>query len=151
MKTLVWTDDLNTGIDVIDGQHRRIADSINKLNLALNSPDADPDSRKKIVHDVIDEMTDYTLFHFTFEEAMMDDVDYPFAGAHKRLHELFAEQIAQYNERNQAGEDVAQELHGLLCRWLFNHIRNEDAAYVPDVMEKLEGHRLKDSQQNGKE
>lgn len=30
----------------------------------------------------------------------------------------------------EGGEDVTEELHGMLSRWLFNHIRNEDHGYV---------------------
>ena len=32
--------------------------------------------------------------------------------------------------RFEGGEDVTEELHGMLSRWLFNHIRNEDHGYV---------------------
>jgi hemerythrin len=35
--------------------------------------------------------------------------------------------------RFDAGENVTQELHGMLSRWLFNHIRNEDHGYVDSV------------------
>ena len=35
--------------------------------------------------------------------------------------------------RFEAGEDVAQELHTMLSRWLFSHIRNEDHGYVDAV------------------
>jgi len=30
-----------------------------------------------------------------------------------------------------------EELHGLLSRWLFSHIRNDDAAYVTAVKSSL--------------
>lgn len=146
MNNLVWTEDLNTGIDVIDGQHRRIADSINRLNLVLNSRTDNPARRQQIVRDVIEEVLDYTLSHFTFEETLMEDAGYPFTCAHKRLHEVFREQVAAIKKRHQAGENLTRELHGLLSRWLFSHIRNEDAAYVPVVAAKL-GH---DSQRSGR-
>ena len=35
--------------------------------------------------------------------------------------------------RFDAGEDVTVELHGMLSRWLFNHIRNEDHGYIDSV------------------
>ena len=41
--------------------------------------------------------------------------------------------MATLQSRFDAGEDVAQEMHGLLSRWLFNHIRNEDHGYVDAV------------------
>ncbi|WP_454908494.1 hypothetical protein [Variovorax gossypii] len=35
-------------------------------------------------------------------------------------------------------EDVLAELHDMLSRWLFNHIRHEDGAYVPAVKAHLQ-------------
>ncbi|MCB2038510.1 MAG: hemerythrin, partial [Ottowia sp.] len=35
--------------------------------------------------------------------------------------------------RFEGGEDVVEELHGMLSRWLFNHIRNEDHGYIEAV------------------
>ena len=40
-------------------------------------------------------------------------------------------------ERFEAGEDVADELHKLLSRWLFSHIRTEDHAYTATVKKYL--------------
>ncbi len=40
-------------------------------------------------------------------------------------------------ERFEAGEDVAEELHKLLSRWLFSHIRTEDHAYASIVKKYL--------------
>ena len=31
MTLLIWQDDMDTGIDIIDGQHRRIVEMINHL------------------------------------------------------------------------------------------------------------------------
>lgn len=137
MKKLVWTTDLDTGIPAIDDQHRQIAELINRLNGVLNAPIDNPASQQQIVSDVIEEVLDYTLSHFSFEEALMDDAGYQFTGAHSRLHEVFRGQIAAIKTRHQTGEDLTRELHGLLSRWLFQHIRNEDAAYVPTVTAKL--------------
>jgi hemerythrin len=137
MGQLIWTDDLNTGIDIIDNQHRRIAEMINHLNAVLNSRSTGRNSRSKFVRTVIEELVDYTLSHFAFEEALMEDSGYPFTSGHKRLHRMLGKHVAEYRARNQAGEDVAKELHGLLNRWLFSHIRNEDAAYVREVKSKI--------------
>ena len=38
MTELVWQEALDTGIDVIDGQHRRIVDMINQLECARHAP-----------------------------------------------------------------------------------------------------------------
>jgi hemerythrin len=119
--------ELDTGIDEIDVQHRRIVDYINRLYALRDSPDRDG------LGEVIAEMVDYTISHFAFEEGVMENAGYMFAGPHKRVHELFTRKVAEMQSRFDAGENVTQELHGMLSRWLFNHIRNEDHGYVDSV------------------
>jgi len=124
MAILAWVPELDTGIDEIDRQHRRIVDYINKLYELRESPD------REALGDVIGEMVDYTLSHFVFEETSIENAGYMFAGPHKKVHELFTRRVSEMQTRFDAGEDVAAELHGMLSRWLFNHIRNEDHGYV---------------------
>ena len=124
MAILVWVPELDTGIEEIDKQHRRIVEYINRLYELRSSPD------REALGDVIGEMVDYTLSHFVFEETLIENAGYMFAGPHKKVHELFTRRVSEMQTRFDAGEDVAAELHGMLSRWLFNHIRNEDHGYV---------------------
>lgn len=131
MAFLQWRDELDSGISVIDDQHRRIVDMINQLHQAQLRADAG------VVATVIEELVDYTLSHFAFEESMMEEAGYAFTRAHKRVHELFIRRVGEYRERFARGEDVADELKSLLGRWLFNHILNDDRDYVGAVRENL--------------
>ncbi len=132
MALLVWQDDLNTGIEVIDHQHRRIVEMINQLHAAHAS------LQRLAVAEVIDELIDYTLSHFAFEEELMEEAGYPFSLAHKRVHEVFGKRVGEYRLRFQAGEDICDELRSMLSRWLFNHIRGDDQAYAPQVIAHLD-------------
>lgn len=132
MALLLWQDNLNTGIQVIDDQHRRIVEMINQLHQAQVG------GSQMAVAEVIDELVDYTLSHFAFEEELMEEAGYPFCSAHKRVHEVFTKRVSEYRLRFQAGEDVVDELKSLLSRWLFNHIRNDDKAYSDQVRQHLD-------------
>ncbi|KAF1688585.1 bacteriohemerythrin [Pseudoxanthomonas taiwanensis] len=132
MALLLWQDDLNTGIEVIDDQHRRIVHMINQLHQAQTG------SSDLVVGEVLDELVDYTLSHFAFEEELMEEAGYPFSAAHRRVHEVFTKRVNEYRMRFQAGEDVVDELKGMLSRWLFNHIRNDDKAYSEQVRRHLD-------------
>lgn len=131
MAQLEWTADLETGIQVIDKQHRRIVDYINKLSHAQKLH-----SREE-VSDVLDELVDYTLSHFAFEESLMEDAGYTYINAHKKVHQLFVRRVADYQQRFKMGEDIADELLNTLRAWLINHIKNDDQDYTRDVREKL--------------
>ena len=132
MVFLEWESDLDTGIEVIDGQHKRIVEMINDLHAAQLQMD------KAAVARVIEEVVDYTLSHFAFEETLLEDAGYQFSRAHKKVHELFIRRVNVFRTRHQAGDDVADELKDLLGRWLFNHIRNDDANYVEAVKANMQ-------------
>ena len=102
MALLVWQDDLNIGIDVIDQQHRRIIEMLNHVHVAQAS------MQRAAVGEVIDEVVDYTMSHFAFEEELMEEAGYPFCAAHKRVHEVFIKRVSEYRMRFQAGEDISE-------------------------------------------
>ncbi|RRN79123.1 bacteriohemerythrin [Pseudoxanthomonas sp. SGD-10] len=127
-RTITWQDELDTGIDVIDQQHRRILAMINQLS------ERTPQRAGEVLADLVD----YAQSHFAFEEELMEAAGYPLADAHRRVHELFARRVARYQERHQAGEDVIAKLRDMLSVWLFNHIRNDDKAYAGQVRRYLD-------------
>lgn len=129
--TITWSPDLNTGIDVIDHQHRRIVDFINDLEAAQVLGD------KTQIKQVIDDCVDYTLSHFTFEESLQEEAGYQYCKPHKKVHELFVRKVVEYQERMAMGDDIGEELHAMLARWLVNHIKRDDADYVSVVKANL--------------
>lgn len=133
MGKFVWTEQLCIGIDVIDQQHRRIVEYINQLDEARSSGQ----SREEIGW-LLNELVDYTISHFGFEESLQEDANYPFVNAHKKVHELFAKRVAEYQARLNNGEDISKELNSLLVTWLFNHIKRDDADYVETVKGHLQ-------------
>ncbi|MFZ2973264.1 bacteriohemerythrin [Ferribacterium limneticum] len=124
---IAWTPNLNTGINVIDQQHRQIVDYINNLEAANLIID------KRKVKEIVDSCVDYTLSHFAFEESLQEDAGYQYVKAHKRVHELFTRKVGEYQERLNLGEDIGKELHDMLARWLVSHIKHDDADYVSAV------------------
>ena len=130
--TLVWNNSLETGIDVIDNQHRRIVAYINTLDQARMTGDA------KRVNSVIEQLVDYTQSHFGFEEALMEEAGYKFLMPHKKVHELFIRRVAGFTARAAKGEDIAEELQRVLSTWLLNHIAGEDNDYA-DTVKRMTG------------
>ncbi len=123
MAHLVWTSELDIGIEVIDNQHRRIVDYINALYDASLTGDRTQTGM------VIEQLIEYTLSHFAFEEELQEQAGYPFVKAHQKVHQLFARRVSEFQQRYELGEDVAEPLLTLLRTWLINHIRRDDADY----------------------
>ncbi len=131
MAFLTWSHDLDTGIDIIDAQHKRIVAYINELH------DARETSNRAKVKDVIGELVDYTVSHFAFEESLMENAGYPFLGPHQKVHALFIKKVSAFVERFDAGEEITDELLTMLQKWLVNHIRNEDGDYKEVVLASM--------------
>ncbi len=132
MAKFVWTDQLNVGIDVIDQQHRRIVEYINQLDDARSNGY----SREEIGY-LINDLVDYTISHFGFEESLQEEARYPFLKSHKKVHELFTQRVSDYQAKFNKGEDVSKALNSLLVTWLFNHIKRDDVDYVASVKQHL--------------
>jgi len=127
MAYMKWTSDLDTGIQVIDNQHQRIVEYINQLHDAIENH-----SREEVAV-VLEQMVEYTLSHFAFEEDLQEESGYPFVHAHKKVHQLFTKKMADFQQRFELGEDVSRPLLTLLHTWLVNHIKRDDADYAESV------------------
>lgn len=131
MAHIQWSDDLNTNIAVIDSQHKRIVSYINNLEDVKDKND------RAVEEQVLNELVDYTLSHFAFEESLMEDAGYGFINGHKRVHQLFVKRVSDFMQRFKLGEDVTEELLTVLKAWLINHIKSDDNDYADIVRKNL--------------
>lgn len=127
MAYIEWTRELESGIPVIDTQHKRIIDFINELDDACRT------GNKEETGHVMEGLLNYTVTHFEFEEALQEKAGYPYLKAHRRIHEIFMKKVAEIRNRASQGEDVAPALLSLLQGWLASHIKGEDRDYVESV------------------
>lgn len=127
MAYIEWTRELESGIPVIDTQHKRIIDFINELEDACRT------GNKEETGHVMEGLLNYTVTHFEFEEALQEKAGYPYLKAHRRIHEIFMKKVAEIRNRASHGEDVAPALLSLLQGWLASHIKGEDRDYVESV------------------
>lgn len=132
MAHIDWTNDLNTGIAVIDKQHHRIVEYINQLY------DVRKTHTPQDLEKILQELVDYTLSHFAFEESLMEEANYRFITGHKRVHDMFRRRISDFMQRLKLGEDITEELLSVLKSWLLNHIRSDDNDYVDVVKADME-------------
>ncbi|CAH1746463.1 MULTISPECIES: bacteriohemerythrin [Thauera] len=130
---ITWNPELDTGIDVIDQQHRRIVNYINALEVANATRD------RAAIGRTLDELVEYTISHFAFEESLQEEAGYAFSKPHKRVHELFVRRVNEYVERHRLGDDIGDELYKLLATWLVNHIKRDDSDYVGAVKANMIG------------
>jgi len=127
MQFFHWERRLNTGIEIIDMQHQRIAGHINALHTAMSSQD------KALVGETIIQLLDYTRSHLEFEEQLLEAAGYPGTLEHKTKHGHFERRIHYYFKRHRHGNDIAMPLISELKMWLTTHILYDDNDYVPTL------------------
>ena len=128
--TLVeWSDSMSVGDVHIDEQHRILIDTINQL------ANAEIQNDRTIIAMIIDELVNYTVFHFEYEEQLIAATHYPDLEKHRRIHRGFEKWVKElreeftYHRRSQLGE----RLLGFLRDWLRDHILGEDQRYRPYI------------------
>ena len=139
-----WVQDYNTGIDVIDDQHKRILDFINQIDDVSDQKD------RAQIKQILDNIIDYTQSHFTFEESLQEEAGYKYRVPHKRVHDLFIKRIEGYRDRFEQGQSIENELHEVLSKWLINHIQHDDADYVGSVKTNMMGIISENEKKKGK-
>ncbi|MEW6351657.1 MAG: bacteriohemerythrin [Thermodesulfobacteriota bacterium] len=121
---MTWTPDLSVHVDKIDDQHKELFQRFGQIE------DAIWDGRgKDEVGEIINFMTDYTIFHFGDEEAIMKQHNYPGYAAQKQAHEYFTTEVRQMKARFDAGEitsGLVVEVIDTLGGWFKNHIKIMD-------------------------
>jgi hemerythrin len=115
-----------TGIEFIDQEHAKLFDIANRAyELLVN--DFIPDKYDYIV-EVINELKDYTKYHFNHEEEYMISIGYKRLLSQKVSHEDFIEKLGEYRaediDENQ--KESLLELLDFLNTWLVEHIFKKD-------------------------
>ena len=106
-----WQDQYSVKIKEIDNQHSKLVGLINQLHNAMREAKG-----KEIVGSIINELISYTKYHFTAEEKLMKDNNYPNFLRHKTEHDS-------------GKAPLSMELMQFLKDWLVNHIVKVDKEY----------------------
>lgn len=124
---LIFFDDkLFLGIDLIDQQHRRWVESINNLYRVLRY---ERDPRK--ISEALRELTDYSDYHFSFEEKYLKEFDFLYYDQHIKHHKSFIRQLHEFSDLPEDKMKIEGiKLLKRLRKSVTNHITEEDKKYV---------------------
>lgn len=122
---VAWRDDLSVGIESIDDDHKKLLTLINNLQTAVFYPTGEAFERQ-----ALQELVDYTKYHFEREERLMQENGYPDFEAHKRQHEAMIAKVSGFLEAYERDrEGTVEELSVFLRDWLLKHIAGTDKQY----------------------
>ena len=127
-----WNDELATGIPKIDEQHKKLISLVNELHDALSKGKS-----RDVLGKLLEELADYTNYHFKTEERAFATYRYENGDAHKRSHDDLIRQLRELIEKQAKGSlAVGVETLTFLIGWVKNHIMKEDRLYIPCLKDK---------------
>jgi hemerythrin-like metal-binding protein len=129
-----WKDSYRIGVPEIDQQHKILFARASKYQLAL-----DKGMRNNSNIDLtLKDLFDYTEFHFSFEENLMQENNCPDFDAHKAKHIKLVVELKELRQRFQDGEEkIDSEISIFLSDLLIKHVGVTDFKYAPYVNKEL--------------
>ncbi len=118
------------GVDAMDAEHIKLFEIAEKAFVLLN--DQFIIDKFDYIVKIMEELRDYTVVHFSDEEAYMESIQYKKIFSHKIEHQEFIEKINQidWDEVEKDQEKAILAILEFLNNWLVNHILYTDKLYV---------------------
>jgi len=122
--SIQWTEDLSTGVDDIDMQHKEL---ILRLNTLLGAC-----IQQKGLEEIgryMEFLMEYVSYHFAAEEREMSTYGYPGLERHEQEHEQFKKEINALNKEirvNGARMTIVQTTLWASSEWLISHVKGTD-------------------------
>jgi hemerythrin len=126
-----WSKDLETGNTAIDTQHKQLIQAVNELLDACSGGKGRNEIQKTIRF-----LNDYTIKHFSDEEALQLKYKYPDYPNHKRYHEEFKKTVRELSDQiTKEGPTIALvgKVNSSIGNWLVSHIKREDTKVAAHI------------------
>jgi hemerythrin len=125
MSLMQWDDRLSVGVQMIDGEHKKLIVMVNELHDAVRA-----NQSKEVLGKVLAGLIEYTATHFGHEEGEMSRTAYPGAKAHIAEHQAFVKKVLEVQAAHKAGNVtvLGMEVLSFLRDWLVKHIKGSDQA-----------------------
>lgn len=130
---LQWSSQYETGVPLVDTQHKVLFEHINKLEQMTREPQIHPGDVDRLIHF----LESYVVGHFKFEEQCMNRYHCPTHDENIKAHAAFLDAFGKLKaEYKVQGPTAAflNKLYGAASSWIHNHILKVDIrlkAVVP--------------------
>ncbi|MDR0723146.1 MAG: bacteriohemerythrin [Treponema sp.] len=127
-----WDDRYLVGIPLVDEQHKELITMTNTLYQGCLEGDA---KAKIYFMQAIHSTVDYVKYHFSAEEKILERINYPDIGEHKREHEGFIRHIFEQVKSFEGGRKfVPNDFVRYLKDWILAHIALSDKKYAQYII-----------------
>lgn len=127
-----WRDEFALGVPAIDEQHRKLFEIANRAYSVLKN-ELLVDKYDQIIA-IFNELKDYTIYHFGFEENYMKSIGYRRFLSHKVQHDDFIQKIngTDLNKLDENQEQYLIDTFEFVVDWIEKHILGVDKRIVQE-------------------
>ncbi len=94
-----WNSRLETSIQQIDDQHKKLVILINKLHRSMRLQKGSADAGE-----ILNELAEYTVFHFGYEEDLFKKYEYPEKDSHVEIHKTLVNEVVSFQSDFSSGK-----------------------------------------------
>lgn len=134
MSYIDWQEKFVLGVEPLDQHHRNLVDLINDYHMAVESG-----LDEELLVRIFTRLRDYAEYHFSVEEALMAQNDFPATASHLAQHKAFTENIGQLESSFVRDHRVSQQVLSYLRNWLVQHILVIDRELAEHVKSHTAG------------
>ena len=125
LPVFVWREEYSVRIREMDKHHWAIFEKANKLYEAIDS-----DKEIRVLGETLTFLIDYTSFHFTAEQDLMKQHDYPQFENHLKEHQKFHSKVIELQESFKGNKSkMKTDILDFFKGWFIDHILTEDRKY----------------------
>ncbi|PAB58423.1 bacteriohemerythrin [Anaeromicrobium sediminis] len=124
-----WKEEYSCNIKSIDDQHKELLKIGSSLYEMVRLKKHE-DNYDELVQ-ILNELKDYTLYHFQAEEKLMEEYGYEELFLHKFEHKSFLKKLEglELDELDEKQFDMTMDLIVFVANWIEQHILKSDLKY----------------------
>ncbi|WP_026894378.1 bacteriohemerythrin [Clostridiisalibacter paucivorans] len=124
-----WKDKYTTNVGEIDKQHRKLFEIGSRLYYIMILND-DIDHYDEIMA-IVEELKNYTIYHFDYEEKLMESHGYEDLAEHKKKHTIFVNKIKEVSAKDidEQQKGITMDIIMFIADWIEKHILGTDMKY----------------------
>ena len=122
---VAWSDAMSVGHADLNFDHQRLLGIINRLWIANDG------GNRQVIEFVLDDLVNYTEFHFQREEQLLAAAGFPGYQRHCAIHAAICQRLEEIRWEYFQGihDELRNEILDFLKTWLNHHILEEDMSY----------------------
>ena len=122
-----WNDSYSVDVAEIDSQHKHLVGLLNGLHEVMKRG-----AQQHEIEALLQDLLQYTEFHFAAEEKLMARAKYPDLEDHCAKHAAMKQEVVRLlSAAKSGGQSVSISLMAFLKNWLSRHIQGTDKQYAP--------------------